>query len=112
QGISTWRLRGHLAAAGAGRTHDAVARCTAAWPPRSASPTRLMRACRPDAAPVRAGAEAPAAYEHRGRDGAHAILDPLSRLPLIGPAVRPVMARPGELTATAAPPGPAPPALR
>src|SRR5262249_38087941 len=39
---------------------------------------------------------------HGGGAGAPAILAPLPRLPLMGPAVRPAMARPGELTATAA----------
>ena len=105
QGNSRWGLRGHLAGTGAGLTQRAgVGRSVPARPLRSAGPTRLMRACRPDAAPVPPGAGVPAAYEHRGRDGVHAILDPLPGLPLIGPmavGAWPPKARPEGLTAAA-----------
>ena len=91
-----------MARTGAGGRQDAGAGLTvSAWPPGSAANDRLMRACRPAEPAVRPGAGVPAACGHRGRDGAHAILDPLPRLPLMGPAARPAEARAAELTATA-----------
>ena len=93
-----------MAGTGAGGRQDARAGLTVpAWPSGSAARDR------PDGPAVRPGAGMPAACGHRGRDGAHAILDPLPRLPLMGPVARSADARPEELTATtswAAPGGP------
>ena len=105
-----------MAGTGAGGRQDAGAGLTVpAWPSGSAARDRLTPACRPDEPAVRPGAGVPAACGHRGTDGAHAILDPLPRLPLMGPVARPADARPEELTATTSwaaaggPPGALPP---